>query len=387
MKKLIIGIGLLSYGIANGAPQKTKPMIKDSTKILVVFHSENGGTFQMAKAIAEGVESIADCKAILKRIPEKTEKQHPWDNLPVVQVEELPMYQGIAWGSPVYFGGMSTAFSAFLSQTIPLWSEQKLAGKPSTVFMSAGSGAGKETAILSIWHALASHGMLIIPTGMAGMAQVDKSVPQGNSPYGTSSLAGAGGERPSASELYLARLQGARLAEIVKALQGISPKINGTSEKPSKNQEIEARLEKMNITLPQVPEPVGNYRPYTIVGKLVYINQIGLKEGKPEFVGKIGRDISEADAMQNTRTTLLNVLAVLYKATDNDWRKVKQTVQLTGFFNTTDDYQNHAKLLNEASNLLVAILGDKGKHARASLGTSSLPLGVPVEIQAIFELE
>jgi NAD(P)H dehydrogenase (quinone) len=187
--------------------------------------------------------------------------------------------------------------------------------------------------------------------------------------------------------LYLARLQGARLAEIAKALQGINPKINDTSEKPSQNQEIEAGLEKMNITLPQVPEPVGNYRPYTIVGKLVYINQIGLKEGKPEFVGKIGRDISEADAMQNTRTTLLNVLAVLYKATDNDWRKVKQTVQLTGFFNTTDDYQNHAKLLNEASNLLVAILGEKGKHARASLGTSSLPLGVPVEIQAIFELE
>lgn len=120
--------------------------------------------------------------------------------------------------------------------------------------------------------------------------------------------------------------------------------------------------------------------------KLIYINQIALKDGQVLHPGTIGKDIGEEEAKKAVQQTALNVLAVLKKAVNGDLKKVKQAVQLTGYFKTTNEFQNHSQLLNEASNMIVQVLGKKGIHARAALGSPSLPMNSSNEIQAIFEM-
>lgn len=140
------------------------------------------------------------------------------------------------------------------------------------------------------------------------------------------------------------------------------------------------------LTLPSVPKPVGNYRPYKIAGKMIYINQIALVDGKILTPGKIGKEVSIDDAKEATKVATLNVLAVLQDAVGGDLANVKQAVQLTGFFNTTSNYADHSKLMNESSDLLIKFLGYRGLHARAAIGAPSLPMDSPIEIQAIFEM-
>ena len=140
------------------------------------------------------------------------------------------------------------------------------------------------------------------------------------------------------------------------------------------------------ITLPSVPKPVGNYRAYKIAGKMIYINQIALVDGKILTPGKIGKEVSIEDAKAATKAATLNVLAVLQNAVAGDLERVKQAVQLTGFFNTTNNFTDHSKLMNESSDLLIKFLGDRGIHARAAIGAPSLPMDSPIEIQAIFEM-
>jgi len=140
------------------------------------------------------------------------------------------------------------------------------------------------------------------------------------------------------------------------------------------------------IDLPQVPKPVGNYLPFVRTGNLVFINQVAITEGKILNPGKVGVDITEQQAKDSTKLTILNVLAVLKVAVEGDFGKVKRCVQLTGYFNTQEGYSKHPDLMNVASDLVVSFLGDHGKHARATIGASSLPLNSPVEIQAIFEV-
>ncbi len=114
---------------------------------------------------------------------------------------------------------------------------------------------------------------------------------------------------------------------------------------------------------------------------------MALKDGKILYPGKVGIDITEEQAKEATRQTMLNVIAVLKNATGGDLNRVKHCVQLTGFFNTKEGYTKHADLMNPASNLTAEIFGEKGKHARGTMGSSSLPLNSPVEIQAVFEIE
>jgi NAD(P)H dehydrogenase (quinone) len=112
-----------------------------------------------------------------------------------------------------------------------------------------------------------------------------------------------------------------------------------------------------------------------------------LKDGKVVHPGKLEADLNEQQVKEATRVTMLNVLAVLKDAVDGDLSRVKQCVQLTGIFNTKDNYSKHADLMNVASDLTVEAFGKKGKHARATLGAASLPANSSVEIQAIFEVE
>jgi NAD(P)H dehydrogenase (quinone) len=142
----------------------------------------------------------------------------------------------------------------------------------------------------------------------------------------------------------------------------------------------------ISLALPEAPKPVGNYLPFVRSGNLVFINQVAIREGKILNPGKVGMNINEQQAKDSTRTTMLNVLAVLKVAVDGNFNNVKRCVQLTGYFNTPEGYTKHPDMMNVASDVVVSFLGERGKHARATVGASSLPLNSPVEIQAIFEV-
>lgn len=163
-----------------------------------------------------------------------------------------------------------------------------------------------------------------------------------------------------------------------KVTAGITPSVVALA--------IEENLKRLDIVLPVAPAAVGNYVPYVISGNLVYINQIALSDGKIRYPGIIGRTLTEKQAQEETRQAVLNILSVLKRATHGDLDRVKQVVQLTGFFNAQEGYQDHAKLMNTASDLIVDIFGPRGVHTRATVGAKSLPLDSSVEIQAIFEL-
>lgn len=390
---IFIFISLFSCSLLKAQSKMTPHQLE--IKVLVLFNTESGGTYKMAKALAAGVENLPGAKAILKQVPRikalENETKQAFAHIPYANIDELAEYDGIAFGSAVHFGNMTADMRYFLDQSVGLWTAHKLEGKPATVFMSAGSGAGREGAILSFWNTLAVHGMTIVPTGIMGNSAIDKSVPQGNTVFGAASLAGATGDRPSKEELHLAALQGYALAKAAKGHQFTKTDTITTAAPLSpaspKISRIAARLKELNIILPDAPAPVGNYTPFRISGKQVFINQIALKAGKVEHPGIVGTEVTEAQAKLATRQTLLNILAVLKQAAGGDLDQVKQAVQLTGFFYTPAGYTKHALLMNEASNLLVEILGERGMHTRATVGASSLPMNSPVEIQAIFELE
>jgi NAD(P)H dehydrogenase (quinone) len=352
--------------------------------VLVLIHSDNGGTYELAKEISKGIESKGNVNATIKQVKISTNPK--LKDIPVATVEELASYDGIAFGSPIYFGNISTGMSEFLSKTVNLWTNHALEGIPATVFMSAGSGAGKELAIQAFWNSLAVHGMILVPNGIRGNEHIDKNSPQGNTVLGITSLNSFKNiERPSESERYLARLQGENFAKIALALKGtFSKREISTNDKTA---DINSILKQKEIVLPQVPKPAGNYQPFVRTGNLVFINQVALQNGKILHPGKLGETINEEQVKEATKITMLNVLSVLNEAVEGDLNRVKRCVQLTGIFNTKDDYTKHADLMNVASDLTVEVFGEKGKHARATLGASSIPVNSSVEIQAIFEVE
>ncbi|WP_265130720.1 Atu1372/SO_1960 family protein [Chryseobacterium oranimense] len=359
---------------------------ENKARILVLIHSDNGGTYELAKEIASGIESGKNATAVIKQVKEA---QNPkLRNIPIASVDELPSYDGIAFGSPVYFGNISTGMSEFLSKTVNLWTNHALEGMPATVFMSAGSGAGKELALNAFWNSLAVHGMVLVSNGIRGNETVNKSIPQGNTVLGITSMASLKDvERPTKDERGLAELQGRNFAKTAFALKGTFTKKQVIAAVSEQSQDINELLKQKNIILPQVPQPAGNYKPYVRSGNLVFINQVALKDGKILNPGKLGVNVNENHVKEATKVTMLNVIAVLKEAVGGDLNKVKQCVQLTGIFNTKDDYTQHADLMNVASDLTVDIFGEKGKHARATLGASSIPVNSSVEIQAVFEVE
>lgn len=150
---------------------------------------------------------------------------------------------------------------------------------------------------------------------------------------------------------------------------------------------IEARLKELGVELPQAAAPVANYVGYTIAGNLVIVSgQITLWNGERRFVGKLGDGINVADGQQAARICALNVLAQLRHAAGGDLDRVKRVLRLGGFVNCTPDFTDMPQVVNGASDLMVEIFGDAGRHARAAVGVSSLPGGVAVEVEAMFEL-
>jgi enamine deaminase RidA (YjgF/YER057c/UK114 family) len=151
---------------------------------------------------------------------------------------------------------------------------------------------------------------------------------------------------------------------------------------------IDENLKALGITLPTPMKPVANYVPWVKSGNMVYISGQGaVVEGKVLFPGKLGDTVSLEDGAKSARLTGINILAQLREAADGDLSKVKRIVKLVGFVACTPVFTDQPKVINGASDLMVEVFGDKGRHARSAVGVPSLPLNFSVEIEAIAELE
>lgn len=153
--------------------------------------------------------------------------------------------------------------------------------------------------------------------------------------------------------------------------------------------DIAEKLQTLGYELPEAAAPAANYVPYVIADDdMLYIaGQIPFLNGEQMHLGRLGEDLSIEQGVEAARACGLNILAQANAAVMGDWRKIKRLVKLGGFVNCTPDFTDHPKVINGASDLMVAVMGSAGKHARFAVGAPSLPLGVSVEIDAIFELD
>ena len=150
----------------------------------------------------------------------------------------------------------------------------------------------------------------------------------------------------------------------------------------------EENLKKLNLKLPEAKAPVGNYVATKVSGKMLFISgQISIDEKGDLIKGKVGKDLDTDAAYNAAKRCALSIVAQVKKACDNDLTKIKSCVKLTGFVNSTDDFTDQPKVINGASDLIASVFGDSGMHTRAAVSTNSLPLGVSVEVDAIFELK
>jgi len=152
--------------------------------------------------------------------------------------------------------------------------------------------------------------------------------------------------------------------------------------------QIDKRLAELGITLPVPAKPVANYVGWVRTGNLVYTaGQVPLKDGKIEYQGKLGKDYTVEQGAQAARICAINVVAQLKDAVGGDLDRIKRIVKVVGFVNGVPDFVDHPKVINGASDLIVEIFGDKGKHARSAVGSGSLPVNVAVEVEAVAEVE
>ena len=150
----------------------------------------------------------------------------------------------------------------------------------------------------------------------------------------------------------------------------------------------ESKIKELGLTLPEAKAPVGNYVATKIVGKMLFISgQISINENGELIKGKVGKDLDTDGGYKAANRCALSIISQLKKACENDLSKVKSCIKLTGFVNSTDEFTEQPKVINGASDLIASIFGDSGMHTRAAVSTNSLPLGVAVEVDAIFELQ
>ena len=151
--------------------------------------------------------------------------------------------------------------------------------------------------------------------------------------------------------------------------------------------DFDSNLKELNIDLPKAADPVGSYVATKITGKLLYISgQISMNENGELIKGKLGKELNTEDGYNAAKRCALNIIAQAKKACSNDLSKIKSCIKLTGFVNSTDEFIDQPKVINGASDLIVSVFGNHGMHTRAAVSTNSLPLGVAIEVDAIFEL-
>ena len=151
---------------------------------------------------------------------------------------------------------------------------------------------------------------------------------------------------------------------------------------------IEENIKKLGIAIPDAPAPVGAYVAFKSVGKLLFISgQISVDSNGRFIKGKVDKDIDLKKGQEAAKLCAINIIAQAKKACNGDLEKISSCIKLTGFVNSSDEFIDQPKIINGASELISAIFGENGKHTRAAISVNSLPLGVSVEIDAIFELK
>ena len=150
---------------------------------------------------------------------------------------------------------------------------------------------------------------------------------------------------------------------------------------------FENRIKDLDLVLPEARDPVGSYVASKIIDKMLFISgQISINANGELIKGKVGKELKTEDGYEAAKRCGLNIISQAMKACNGDLSKIKSCIKLTGFVNSTDDFIEQPKVINGASDLIVSIFGDIGMHTRAAVSTNSLPLGVSVEVDAIFEL-
>ncbi len=150
---------------------------------------------------------------------------------------------------------------------------------------------------------------------------------------------------------------------------------------------IEARLKELGLDIPTPAAPAANYVPFVVSGRQVFLaGQITLWNGELKHVGKLGDSLAVKDGQEAARVCALNLIAQAKAACGGDLDRVARWLKITGYINSTPGFADQAKVMNGASDLLVSVFGDKGRHARAAVGVAALPFNVAVEVDGIFEL-
>ena len=150
---------------------------------------------------------------------------------------------------------------------------------------------------------------------------------------------------------------------------------------------FEEKIKELKIELPEAKAPVGSYVATKISGKLLYVSgQISMSSNGELIKGKVGKDLNTVEGYNAAERCGLSIVAQVKKACEGDLSKIKACIKLTGFVNSTEDFTEQPKVINGASDLIASIFGEAGMHTRAAVSTNSLPLGVSVEVDAIFEL-
>ena len=150
---------------------------------------------------------------------------------------------------------------------------------------------------------------------------------------------------------------------------------------------FDQRLADLGLTLPDAPAPQANYVPFVVVGNTVYVSGQVSMNADGLITGKVGADLTAEEAAKAAQTCALALLAQAKKACGGDISRLKRVVKLTGFVNSTPEFGDQPTVVNGASDLLVALLGDAGRHARSAVSAGALPFNVAVEIEGIFEIE
>ena len=151
---------------------------------------------------------------------------------------------------------------------------------------------------------------------------------------------------------------------------------------------FDENIKKLGLTIPNPPDAVANYIPYKIADKILYISgQAPLKDGNVIYKGKVGDNISMEEGIKAAELCCINIIAALKKSINNDWDQLDTFIKLGGFVNCKEDFVDQPKIINGASDLLVSIFGEQGRHTRFAVGANSLPLDISVEIDATIKLK
>ena len=150
---------------------------------------------------------------------------------------------------------------------------------------------------------------------------------------------------------------------------------------------FEKNIKDLDLNIPDMATPIANYVPYKIFDKILYVSgQSPSKEGSLIYIGKVGEEITEEDGVKAAELCCINIIAALKSAINSDWEKLEGFIKLGGFVNCNANFTNHPQIINGASDLLVNIFGEQGKHTRFAVGSNSLPMNISVEIDAVIKL-